>query len=119
ESAITPLMGEAEGVASKVAVKVPFCVRNAVFCHALPAVTHPVVITKVTVVLWLRLPLAPMTVNRYVPGRVTAEVDTASVEDPDPPTEAGLKLAVAPGGSPLTLKLTAPANPFDAVTLTV
>src|SRR5262249_41675948 len=112
-------MGEAEGVASKIAVKVPFCVRNAVFCHVLPAVTQPVLTTKVTVASWLRLPVAPVTVNLYAPGGVVAEVDTVSVVDPEPVTEAGLKLAVTPDGSPLTLKLTASANPFDAVTLTV
>ena len=37
------------------------------------------------------------------------------IELPEPVTEAGLKLALAPAGSPLvTLKLTVPVNPFTA-----
>ena len=50
---------------------------------------------------------------------VEFEVLTAMVEDPEPETELGLKLAVAPEGSPFTLKVTFPANPFEGVTLTV
>jgi hypothetical protein len=38
------------------------------------------------------------------------------VEEPDPVTEVGLKLAVAPLGSPLALKLTAPLNPNEEIT---
>ena len=39
---------------------------------------------------------------------------TVSVELPEVFTEVGLKLAVAPVGSPLTLKPTVPVNPFTA-----
>ena len=40
---------------------------------------------------------------------------TVRVELPEPVTEAGLKFALAPPGSPLvTLKLTVPVNPFTA-----
>ena len=47
-------------------------------------------------------------------------VDTVSVEDPDPPLiEAGLKLAVAPVGKPLTPKETLPLKPLAGVTVAV
>lgn len=46
-------------------------------------------------------------------------VVTVKVDEPDPPlTEVGLKLAVAPLGSPLAPKLTVSVNPPDVVTLT-
>ena len=50
---------------------------------------------------------------------VELEVLTVMVEEPEPATVVGEKLAVAPEGRPLTLKLTAPVNPFEAVTFTV
>jgi hypothetical protein len=44
---------------------------------------------------------------------------TVSVEEPEPVTEAGLKLALVLGGNPETLKLTVPVNPPVAVMVTV
>ena len=44
---------------------------------------------------------------------------TVSVEEPDPFTEVGLKFALAPEGSPLTLKFTAPLKPPVADVVTV
>ena len=44
---------------------------------------------------------------------------TVIVEEPELITDEGLKLAVAPDGRPLTLKLVVPVNPFSAVTVTV
>jgi hypothetical protein len=44
---------------------------------------------------------------------------TDKVEVPDPLTDAGLKLAVTREGSPLTLRLTVPVNPFTAPIVTV
>jgi hypothetical protein len=41
------------------------------------------------------------------------------VVDPLPVTVVGLKLAVAPVGSPETLKLTVPLNPFTAAVVMV
>jgi hypothetical protein len=41
------------------------------------------------------------------------------VEDPEPVTELGLKVAVAPEGRPDTLKVTVPLNPLEGVTVTV
>ena len=37
------------------------------------------------------------------------------VVEPEPLTEVELKVALAPEGSPLTLKVTAPVNPGPAV----
>jgi hypothetical protein len=54
-----------------------------------------------------------------VPVCIELEVFTVRVEDPEPATEVGEKLAVAPEGSPVTLKLTFPLNPTDGVTLTL
>ena len=45
---------------------------------------------------------------------------TVIVEEPEPPdTEGGLKLAFAPAGSPLALKVTVSVNPFTALTVAV
>ena len=46
-------------------------------------------------------------------------VVTVIVVVPDPVTEVGLKLALAPPGNPVTLKVTAPVNPSNGVTVTV
>ena len=54
-----------------------------------------------------------------LPTGVFALVVTVIVDDPVPVTVVGLKLAVAPVGSPLTLNPVLPANPFSAVTVAV
>jgi len=46
-------------------------------------------------------------------------VVTVIVDEPEPATEGGLKLAPAPAGNPLALKVTVPVNPPDGVTVTV
>ena len=46
-------------------------------------------------------------------------VETVSVAELEPLTEAGLKLAVVPLGNPLTLRLTVPANPLSEPTVAV
>ncbi len=46
-------------------------------------------------------------------------VVTDMVELPEPATEVGLKLAVAPLGKPMALKVTVPAKPFTAATVAV
>ncbi len=63
--------------------------------------------TKVTGVEWFRLVAAPVMVNGYVPtGNALVMF---SVEEPDPPlTVAGVKLAVACAGNPLTVSVTLP-----------
>lgn len=60
-----------------------------------------------------------MIVRVWMPVGAELEVFTVKVEDPEPETEAGEKLAVAPEGKPVTLKPTFPVNPLDAVTLTL
>jgi hypothetical protein len=46
-------------------------------------------------------------------------VETDRVELPEPAMDVGLKLAVAPLGSPLTLKFTVPVKPLIALTVAV
>jgi hypothetical protein len=46
------------------------------------------------------------------------EVVMERVEEPDPTTDMGLKVPVAPEGNPVTLKETVPLNPFNGETLT-
>ena len=47
------------------------------------------------------------------------EVDTVSVEEPEPPMEVGANVAVAPEGTPLALRFTVPVKQVVAVTLAV
>jgi hypothetical protein len=54
-----------------------------------------------------------------VPSGVAVEVLTVKVEDPELETETGVKLAAAPVGNPVTLKLTLLVNPLEGVTLTL
>ena len=77
------------------------------------------VTASVTVVVWTRAPLVPVMVSVELPTGVFALVVTVMVDDPVPVTVVGLKLAVAPVGSPLTPKPVLPANPFCAVTVAV
>ena len=74
--------------------------------------------TSVTVAECVRLPLVPVIVSGYVPA-AAVPVATVSVEVPDAVTEAGLNVAVAPAGTPLTLNDTLPAKPFIALTVAV
>jgi hypothetical protein len=78
------------------------------------------VTTRVTVVELERLPLVPLMVRPKVPAGLELEVAMFRVDEPEPPfTEAGLKLAVAPVGNPLTLRPTVPVNPLEGVTVAV
>jgi hypothetical protein len=54
-------------------------------------------------------------VSEKVPGDTDDVVARNSVEEPAPVIEAGLKLAEAPDGSPVTLNAMLPANPLTAV----
>ena len=54
-----------------------------------------------------------------MPAAIPAGVVTVSWEAPAPPvTVAGLKLADAPTGRPVTARATSPVNPFNADTVT-
>ena len=58
-------------------------------------------------------------VKVWVPVVALLLTVTVSVDVPDPVTEVGLKVAVTLAGTPLTLRLTVPANPFWPVMVTV
>ena len=75
--------------------------------------------TRVTVVEWTRLPAVPVIVNTKLPLGVFLFVETVRIEEPEPVTEAGLKLALVREGNPETLKLTVPVNPPVPVMVTV
>jgi hypothetical protein len=71
---------------------------------------------KLTVAEWDRVPLAPVTVTVYDPADPLQE----SVEVPEPVTLVGVRVQVKPVvGLMLEVRLTAPANPSRAVTVTV
>ena len=76
--------------------------------------------TRVTWALCDVVPFVPVMVSVYVPGGVELEVETVSVEEPEPPlTEVGLKLNVAPVGNPLKPKDTVPLKPLIELTVAV
>ena len=57
--------------------------------------------------------------NRFAPAGMEAGVKIVRTDEPELFNDGGLKLYVAPLGSPFTLKAILPANPFWAATLTV
>jgi hypothetical protein len=69
------------------------------------------------VVVWLRLPLVPVTVT--VAGPVVAVVEAVKVRVLVPVVDAGLKLAVTPDGKPLAARATEPVKPFSGLTVMV
>lgn len=73
---------------------------------------------KVTVAVCADAPLVPVIVSVEFAG-VVPDVVTVRVDVPAPVIVAGLKLAVAPAGNPVTVRATVPLNPFTAVVLTV
>jgi hypothetical protein len=77
------------------------------------------VTVRAIVVVCLKVPDVPVIVRVNVPVGVVLAVVTVIVEEPEPVTEVGLKVALAPDGSPLALKVTAPANPFTAAIVAV
>ena len=79
----------------------------------------PEVTVSVAAVWWLRLPEVPVIVRLERPTGVLPAVVTVKVEEPVPVTVVGKKLAVAPAGRPVTLRLTVPLKPSRAVTFTV
>jgi hypothetical protein len=75
--------------------------------------------TKVTVVLWLRVPLVPVIVIGNEPVAALDVVVTLSVELPLPVTEDGLNVPDAPAPKPVAARPTVLANPLVPVTVTV
>jgi hypothetical protein len=80
-----------------------------------PATVTP----RVTVAVLLACPLVPVIVSGYVPTGVDALVGMLNVVVPEVFKVEGLNVPVEPVGSPLTLKLTVPVNPFSGVSVTV
>jgi len=70
-----------------------------------------------TEVVWLMPPPLPVIATAYEPAGVVSVVLIVMTVVPEPLIEVGLKLALAPVGSPLTLQVTAPPNPFVGVTV--
>ena len=77
------------------------------------------VTTSVAEVVCTSAPLVALIVNGYVPPAVEASVDTIITEVPEPVTDVGVNVALAPVGNPLTLKPTLPLNPPLAVMVTL
>src|ERR1043166_4759226 len=73
---------------------------------------------SVTVAECVRLPLVPVMTSVKFPTGVAPVVVTVSVEVPEPFTDVGEKLAVAPDGRPLTPNVTLPVKPLSALTFT-
>src|SRR5215471_3981430 len=72
---------------------------------------------RLIVVVLVSAPLEPVTVTVAAP--IAAVLDAVKVRVLVPPVEAGLKFAVTPAGSPLTLSTTEPLNPPVGVTVIV
>lgn len=75
------------------------------------------VTVKLTLVLCVSVPLAPLMVTFVVP--VAAVLEAVKVRLLVPAVDTGLKLTVTPAGRPLALRATLPENPPKGVTLTV
>src|SRR5438105_1535407 len=89
-------------------------------CVAGVAVKVKFFTASVTVVVFTSAPLVPVTVRVAFPPGVPAVVVTVIVVVPDAPgMVAGLKEAVVPAGSPLTLGVIVPVNPFADAKVTV
>ncbi len=73
---------------------------------------------KLTLALWLRLPLVPVMVRVKVPGEVEMVVEQLRVAEPEPPLIEAVVQA-APLGNPLTARLTVPVNPLIGATVAV
>jgi hypothetical protein len=71
-----------------------------------------------TVVVWLSVPLVPVTVMVKVFTGVPVEVTMVRVEDV-PVAGLGLNVAVVPEGTPAAFKVTPPVNPPVRVMLIV
>ena len=122
ESPTKLLMGEADGVASNAAVKVPVCVESrGLSWKPLPAValTQGEVTTRVTEAECETPPLVPTIVRWKVPIGVEVAVEMVSVEVPEAVMLAGLKLEPAFAGRPWTESATVPEKPLMAPTVTV
>src|SRR5258708_7856604 len=74
---------------------------------------------KATVVERTAVPLDPLMVSVELAAGVLPEVVIVRTVVPEPVIVAGLNVAVAPAGNPVTVGVTVPLNPLIAVLLTV
>ena len=77
---------------------------------------------KLTVSVRVSVPSLALTVSGYVEGKLAGlkpVVLIVRVDEPRPVIEVVLKLAVAPLGTPFTLRLTVPPNPPEGTTCTM
>jgi hypothetical protein len=81
--------------------------------------TDAAVTLKPTVVERDSAPLVPVIVSVELPVGVAPDVATVSVAFPDPVIDPGENDTVVPPGCPDTPRLTAPAKPLSAPTVTV
>ena len=95
---------------------------------AFPSPTKSTLITRVeelevtprmAVVEWVSEPLVQVIINVELPVGVLAVVVTVSVDVPEEVMDDGEKVAEVAPGRPVAVKLTVPANPFKADTVTV
>ena len=75
--------------------------------------------TSVMFAVRARGPLVPRISSGKLPVGVVAPVEMTNDDDPEPVTDAGVNVAVAPDGSPVTVRSTVPVNPETAVTVAV
>ena len=92
-------------------------VREAGVAERLKSGTAAALTTRETEVVCERVPLVPVMVAEKLPVEVVAPASTVIVAEPV--AGLGLKLAVAPVGNPLALKVTIPVKPPDGEMFTV
>lgn len=131
DGALQPVDGETEAERFTVPVKPLKTVVETVVLAVMPVFTlwlmgvaesenaGAALITSETVVVCVRVPLVPVIVSKKVPAVAEGGTVIVRVEEPAPVTEVGEKVAFTPVGCPLTLKLTAPENPFEGEVKTV
>lgn len=101
------------GVILTVLVPAPPCVTVAFVADRLKSGCPGTV--RLIVVVWVRLPLTPVTVTLAVP--VVAVADAVKVNVLVPVVGFGANDAVTPDGRPLALRVTLPVKPPDGVTV--
>ena len=89
------------------------CSADAVNPEPKSTVVEPALAATISdvVAVCTSVPLVALTIREYEPVGVEAPTETVIVEEPDPVTVVGAKEAVAPVGSPLTLKVAAALKP--------
>ena len=92
-------------------------VREAGVAERLKSGTAAALTTRETEAVCERLPVVPVMVAEKLPVEVVAVVVTVMVAEPV--AGLGLKLALAPVGNPLALRVTSPVKPPNGEMFTV